>query len=67
MSPADAGRSGGGVGRPVHNLALAGLVLGATATAFNPVFVRLSDLDPTASAFHRMAWALPVLWAWVSL
>ncbi len=67
LSPADAGRTGGGVGRPVHNLALAGLVLGATATAFNPVFVRLSDLDPTASAFHRMAWALPVLWAWVSL
>ena len=65
LPPADAGRTGGGP--PVHDLALAGLVLGATATAFNPVFVRLSDLDPAASAFHRMAWALPVLWAWVSL
>lgn len=40
------------------------LVIGAVATAFNPIFVRLSDLDPGGSAFHRMAWALPVLWLW---
>lgn len=42
-------------------------MLGAVATAANPVFVRLSDLSPTASAFHRMAWALPLMWLWVVL
>ena len=46
------------------NIALTALLLGASATAINPVFVRLSELDPLASAFHRMAWALPILWAW---
>jgi len=42
-------------------------VVGAAATAINPVFVRLSDLEPVASAFHRMAWALPLMWAWARL
>ena len=42
-------------------------MLGAVATAANPVFVRLSDLDPVASAFHRMLWALPIVWLWVAL
>lgn len=51
--------------RSRQNWALAALVLGASATALNPVFVRLSDLEPTASGFHRMAWALPVLWIWM--
>src|SRR5205814_7749862 len=30
-----------------------------------PIFVRLSDVGPTASAFWRLALALPILWAWV--
>lgn len=51
--------------RTRQNLALAALIVGASATALNPVFVRLSDLEPTASAFHRMAWALPVFWIWL--
>ena len=42
-------------------------MLGAVATAANPVFVRASDLAPIASAFHRMAWALPLMWLWVAL
>lgn len=42
-------------------------MVGAAATAINPVFVRLSDLEPVASAFHRMAWALPLLWGWARL
>jgi drug/metabolite transporter (DMT)-like permease len=50
-----------------QRLAITALCLGAVATAVNPVFVRLSDLDPMASAFHRMAWALPVMWAWMRL
>ncbi|MDX1431242.1 MAG: DMT family transporter [Gammaproteobacteria bacterium] len=42
------------------------VMLGAVATASNPVFVRLSDLAPIASAFHRMAWALPLVWLWAA-
>ena len=45
-------------------LAAAGVVLGAVATSSNPVFVRLSDVPETASAFHRMAWALPAFALW---
>ena len=45
-------------------LAVAGVVLGAVATSSNPVFVRLSDVHETASAFHRMAWALPAFAVW---
>ena len=45
-------------------LAAAGVVLGAIATSSNPVFVRLSDVPETASAFHRMAWALPAFALW---
>lgn len=41
--------------------ALAALTLGAVAIAFAPIFVRLSDLEPTASAFHRVFLALPLL------
>lgn len=43
------------------------VMLGAVATSANPVFVRMSDLAPIASAFHRMAWALPLMWLWVAL
>lgn len=39
-------------------------MLGAVSTAANPVFVRLSDVELVASAFHRMAWAIPVMWIW---
>ena len=45
-------------------LAAAGVVLGAVATSSNPVFVRSSDVPETASAFHRMAWALPAFAMW---
>lgn len=48
-------------------VAAAAVVLGAVATAANPVFVRLSDVELVASAFHRMAWAIPVIWLWASL
>ena len=44
--------------------AVLALICGASATALNPVFVRLMDLDPSASAFHRMAWAFPLMWGW---
>ena len=44
--------------------AAAAVVLGAVATASNPVFVRLADVGLLASAFHRMFWAIPVIWVW---
>ncbi len=47
--------------------AAAAVVLGAVATASNPVFVRLTDVGLLASAFHRMFWAIPVIWIWAAL
>lgn len=31
----------------------------------SPIFVRLADVGPFASAFWRVALALPLLWAWM--
>ena len=45
-------------------LAIAALLLGAAAIAFAPIFVRLSELGPTATAFWRLAFSLPALWLW---
>src|SRR3982750_600976 len=39
------------------------LFLGATFISLSPIFVRLSDVGPTASAFWRVALALPLLWS----
>lgn len=49
-----------------QRLALVAVVGGAVATAFNPVFVRLTELEPVASAFHRMLWALPLMLLWAA-
>jgi drug/metabolite transporter (DMT)-like permease len=43
---------------------LAALLLGAAAIGFAPIFVRLSELGPTATAFYRLLFALPALWLW---
>jgi drug/metabolite transporter (DMT)-like permease len=48
-------------------LAFAALVLGATAMGASPIFVRLADVGPQASAFWRTFLALPLLWAWARL
>lgn len=58
MSQADASRK---------TLAFAALLLGAAAIAFAPIFVRLSDTGPTASAFWRVALALAPLWIWARM
>jgi len=42
--------------------AVPALFLGATFIALSPIFVRLSDVGPTASAFWRVALAAPLLW-----
>ena len=46
--------------------AFASLVIGAIAMGASPVFVRLADVGPYASAFWRTFLALPFLWVWAS-
>jgi drug/metabolite transporter (DMT)-like permease len=41
------------------------LLAGGCAIAFAPIFVRMSDTGPVASAFWRTALATPFLWAWI--
>lgn len=48
-----------------QRLALAMLLVGAAAIAFAPIFVRLSEIGPTATAFHRMTLAIPALALWM--
>lgn len=52
---------------PREGLALVALLAGAISIAFAPIFVRLSELGPSATAFYRLAFALPLLgpWMWV--
>ena len=44
--------------------ALVLLLAGAACIAFSPIFVRLSEAGPTATAFWRCALAVPALWLW---
>ena len=46
--------------------ALAALAVGAVAMGVSPVFVRLAEVGPFASAFWRVGLALPVLLAWAA-
>src|SRR3954453_3256668 len=48
-------------------LAVSALVLGAVAMGASPVFVRLADVGPYASAFWRTFLALPFLWLWARI
>lgn len=47
--------------------AFAALVFGAVAMGISPVFVRFAEVGPFASAFWRVALALPFLLAWAVL
>jgi drug/metabolite transporter (DMT)-like permease len=63
MTPTSpAAKPPGGFGAP-----FAALVAGALAMAISPIFVRVADVGPFASAFWRVALALPALWAWLKL
>jgi drug/metabolite transporter (DMT)-like permease len=42
--------------------ALPALLAGATCIALSPIFVRVSEAGPTATAFWRVALAVPALW-----
>lgn len=46
-------------------LPIMAMALGAVAMGASPIFVRLADVGPFASAFWRMALSLPMLWAWL--
>jgi drug/metabolite transporter (DMT)-like permease len=48
----------------VEWLALAALFAGATAIATAPLFVKVSETGPVATAFWRVFLALPLLWLW---
>jgi drug/metabolite transporter (DMT)-like permease len=52
---------------PSQAAAFVALLAGATALGVSPVFVRLADVGPFASAFWRAALALPVLYLWMRL
>jgi drug/metabolite transporter (DMT)-like permease len=58
---------GGVFGKSTTNLALSALLLGAMTIGFAPILVRLSQVGPVATAFWRVALALPVLWLWMAL
>jgi len=47
--------------------AFVALLAGALAMGISPVFVRISDVGPFASAFYRVFLALPFLYAWMRL
>ncbi|NJK30055.1 MAG: DMT family transporter [Acaryochloris sp. RU_4_1] len=44
--------------------ALPALLMGAVGIAFAPIFVRLSEIGPSATAFYRLGLALPLLGLW---
>lgn len=48
------------------NLAVLGILAGAAGIGFAPVLVRLSDAGPSATAFWRLLFALPILWVWMA-
>ncbi|HMQ52456.1 MAG TPA: EamA/RhaT family transporter, partial [Anaerolineae bacterium] len=50
----------------IATAALILLLVGGAAIAFSPIFVRLSELGPVATAFWRMALALPAFWLWAA-
>lgn len=46
--------------------ALPAIFFGAVVIGFAPILVRLSEVGPTATAFHRFLLAVPVYWAVVA-
>ena len=47
-------------------LAFCALLIGGIAIGFAGILMRLSDVNPLASAFWRMALAAPLLWLWAA-
>ncbi len=53
------------IGSAPTAIAMAALVVGALSMGASPVFVRMADVGPYASAFWRVFLALPFLAAWM--
>jgi len=47
---------------PMRGLSLIALFAGAICIALSPIWVRVSEVGPTASAFWRVTLAVPLLW-----
>jgi drug/metabolite transporter (DMT)-like permease len=47
--------------------ALAALFIAGIAIGLSPLFVKVSETGPIATAFWRVVLALPVLWAWAAV
>ena len=67
MSPPDPNAEAYPAGRRSTQLALNALFAGALAIGFVPIFVRLSQVGPSATAFWRLAISLPVFWVWMTI
>jgi len=65
--PRDATNNSETSGSRAARLALPALIAGAIAIAFSGIFARWSELGPVATAFHRVALAVPVLWIWAAI
>ena len=52
---------------PAPKWAMPTLILGALAIGFSPIFVRLSEIGPIATAFNRVVLALPFFYDMVWL
>jgi drug/metabolite transporter (DMT)-like permease len=52
---------------PHRRLAFTALIAGGIAIAFSPIFMRLSEIGPLATAVHRLALGLPLFWLWLAL
>jgi drug/metabolite transporter (DMT)-like permease len=50
--------------KPFPAVAFGALLLGGMAIGFAGILMRLSDVNPIASAFWRLALAAPLLWVW---
>jgi drug/metabolite transporter (DMT)-like permease len=48
-------------------LALIALLAGAVGIGFAPIFVRLSEIGPVATAFHRLFLSLPLFFLWMNI
>ncbi len=51
----------------IFRVALVALLAGAAVIGFAPIFVRICELGPTATAMWRLVLAVPFLWTWMRL
>jgi drug/metabolite transporter (DMT)-like permease len=65
-APTPSAPASAGAADRTRRLSFAAVIGGALCIAFAPIFVRLSEISPTATAFQRTLLALPAfaLWSW---